>query len=127
MKILKIAQLDPNAYVAEVDVNLYGYPDNYLVEANKVAIKFGIDIEARDWGIKGITVFVYDQILEIPITITDTATETQQEKVIQVVAKNIKRYSYGETGIITLDKMDLWVDANFNVDYRKSMLDVNMP
>lgn len=128
MKITKIAQSDPdsNTYTAQVSVDVYGYPETHYVEANKIPIKFGIDIDAREWGIKGIVVYLQDEIIEIPLLITDNATDAQQEKVLQVVIKNINQHDYNEMGAITLDKLNLWVDANFNVDYKKSSLDIKM-
>jgi len=118
---------DPNEYQTKVDVNIYpsGISEKYDVEGpDDIFMGFHIEIEARSWGIKDINVWVRGTI-KIPISINDIETmRLIEEKEIIVDLDKIKKEETTGQGIVTVRSIDVYLDANFNVDYNHSSLEI---
>jgi len=86
---------NPDIYTADVNVNMMGYPyDLYEATANKIPIRFFIDIEARDWGIKDINVHVVDNIVDIPFVLSYNDGRTE-DRAIKVDMQKLKFMNIG--------------------------------
>ena len=118
---------DPNQYDAKVDVNVYEaqIDDKYDVEGpGSLFIKFYIQIEARSWGIKDISVSPIG-IINVPISITDVESmRVLEEREVTLDLNQIKKEETTGNGVITLGALDLYLDKDFNVDYSNSSLEI---
>ena len=122
-----------HSYVAPVEVNIYGgytsIQDYVAIEPlNKsINVPFRIDIGARQWGIKSMTVLVYEQI-DIPIqimTVDEQGNDKEAiDKTVSVDLSKVATEDKHGSGMVTLGSLDLYLDANLNVDYGKSSLTV---
>ena len=116
---------DPNEYTAVVDVSVWGIENSDIeVEAGRVAIKFRIDIEAREWGIKNISAYVYGMVI-VPLFISYLdETKPVESKEITVDLSKVKVTESDGRGIVTLGDLDLYLDTNFNVNYEQTTLEI---
>lgn len=120
----KAAVQDPNEYTTIVDVSVWGIENlDIEVEASRVSIKFRLDIEAREWGIKNISAYVYGSVV-VPLFISYPDTRPVESKEITVDLSRVKVTEVDGKGVITLGDLELYLDTNFNVNYEKTTLEI---
>jgi len=124
MSWYKKADTGADDYSTKVKVSMYG-PSNYEVEGpDSVYVKFRIDVEAREWGIKNINLLV-GGIIEVPYLLTEydaDDNESESQRSIEVDLAQVPKENKTGSGVITLDSLELWLDDSFNVDYNRSSL-----
>jgi len=121
-----IGTLDPNEYLATVNVSVdVPYSDKYDVEHDKKAtIPYRIEIDGRSWGIKAFDVFV-NATITINVTLMDLETmRPLEEKPISIDLSQIKQQENLGHGLVTLGDLEIYLDQNFNVDYKQSTLEI---
>lgn len=130
MKIHKIAQ-SQDEYVNNATVNIYdSVPDREVESGNKqIPVNFRIDIEARSWGIKDISVFITSTVLTIPIVVTTfdaNSNDRQEDRTIQVDLSKMRKHEDTGSGVVTVSEINIVLDQNFNIDYTKSYIGIDL-
>ena len=129
MRIMKVAgEWD---FATEVDVNIIGLDKARpgMIEdaiSWKASIKFRIDIEAREWGIKGLNVHPYD-IVTIPVTISGEKDESQTETLNVSFDPALLSRDEMPSDSVTLGGIDLWLNPDLTPDYKRSTITVYGP
>jgi len=128
MRIRKIAQ-HLEEYSNDVKVDIYDNTQDREVEpySKTIPIKFTIEIEARSWGIKDLSVAVPPQILTIPVNVTIwdvNGNSHEEEKQIQLDTSKLSYSVNSGTRVVTLGDLTLYINADFSVDYSHSYLDI---
>ena len=128
MKIVKIAE--DNRYMADVRVSVNGVDItryDILPYQSTVTVSFDIEIEERGWGIKDITVTTshsFNYLLGIEETDASGKIINSIEKSIPVDLGKIKKEEIKGKGVYTLGILELYLDPNFQVDYKNSSLEI---
>ena len=123
----KANNLGADNYTTNIKVNIYGGPDNtdmYVYQS--VPVKFSIDVEAREWGIKNIGVVVEDGI-EVPLSVIEydeNEMEIEKEVTILVDLSQITKEELKGKEVVTIGDLDLHLDKSGNVDYKMSLLSI---
>ena len=123
----KADNVGADAYNTKVNVKMFG-PTDYDVAADSISMQFEIDVEARSWGIDNISVTVVDNI-QVPYTLTeydDAGYEQDSQKVVDVDLSQVPKDIVRGSGSVTLGDLELWLDDQFNVDYKQSELTIYM-
>jgi len=114
-----------NEYMQMVRISVFGGPDNVdinLLQKSSL-IKFSIDVEYRSWGIKDISVTILSSFIEIPIestTFSNNQDLTEDKKIVVDISK--LKQEFIQSNAVTLREMDIYLDNNYNVDYKSSSI-----
>ena len=121
------AQNASNEYstVITPSISRYGYKDEVDVDASSIRVPFTVEIEAREWGIKDISIYATSTIV-IPLTITEwteDANTIEREMEISVDLGKLpdEKNTYGH-GVYTVTDIDLELDEFFQVVYENSYI-----
>jgi hypothetical protein len=110
-------------YTAEANVEIYHVRDDVSIEPDRktIPIKFRIDIEARSWGIKEMSISLVDTLVDVP---WHSSYDEPQEMIGKAVVDltKVKRSVEHGGGMIGISSLDIWLDANNNVDYKRTEL-----
>jgi len=133
---LKTAQTfgdDDNQYVTEVQVDISRNPDNVVEDIEplypKTAIRFRIDIEKREWGIKSMTPVLSSEV-KIPFVVHrsiaegNNIREDEEPRSVMVDLGRIERVEIAASGICTIRYLRIHLDEAFQVDYSESSIEV---
>jgi len=119
----KADNLGADDYSTNVKVNMFGGADDTDIYAsNEVSVKFRIDVEAREWGIKHMSVMV-SGLVEVPYTIIEydeNELELEKEGVVVVDLSQLVKTERKNSGVVTIGDMDLWLDKSGSVVYNRS-------
>jgi len=126
---MKKATFSTNHYMAPVPVTIYGANENEVLNAftSNVYIEFEIEMEDRSWGIKSMEVHPQGTVsISIIVANIDPqnaeSNEQTKEIVIDVSRLKQQRKKVGEA--CTIIGLALHLDANYQVDYDNSYLEV---
>lgn len=126
---IKTAQLANDEYVNEAQVSFYinsrtPNEQNISIADAKTFVKYSIQIEARSWGIKGMTIAIRS-IEPVTAVVEDYVKDVEQNKDvnINIDALQLKTES-ARGGVISTGAIDLWLNPDFSVDYNKSSITV---
>jgi len=119
-RMKKLSEQD-DKYSTAVDVEIYIDDHGSYAESSKVTIPFNIDVEHRSWGIKGIDISVYGEITVPYIETDEEGNETDKE--MKVDLSKIKT-EWVEGKSYAPSQLSIHVDANGNVNYDKSYLEL---
>lgn len=92
-------------------------------EVGDVRIPFRIDVEAREWGIKGIVVNVEPVQVAVEIVVLDSKRSGEEKyvKTITFDPSQIKMWMEGGS-TITITGLELSLNEDFSVNYETSAL-----
>jgi len=115
-----------NEFVTEVtpSVGRYGFQDDIDVEGQKVNVPFIVDIEAKSWGIKGVSAYAVSTIM-IPLTITEWVGDdtVERDTEIQVdLSKLPDEHTHYGHGVYTVQDIELSLGKDFQVIYDDSSI-----
>ena len=102
----------------EVPVNVYA-ANKDLYEADKVIVPFDLEFEYRTWGVKDVSVFCKG-VVDVPYMKTDEAGGTT-EGVFTLDLEQLDT-EWASGGRYTADSIDIWLDAEGEIDYDKSSI-----
>ena len=135
MKILRIAELGPDDYVAPVKVH-FRMQSNTDPEGAQIwdvepffstsRIEYKIHIRSSDWGIDSVSPMLFGQV-EIPFTVTRSLQndeDIKDEKKVVVDLGELKQEKIEGGPICALGDMNLILDSNYQVDYENSNIKV---
>jgi len=113
-------------YHTDVDVEIYPKKKTLSAEADKVSVPFNIDLEFRSWGLKDISVMLYDEIT-VPYLLVDMEADREEERelVVDLSKLNIDYYEgggyYPEVLVIHLNEDGTvnYADSYMHVSYLK--------
>ena len=100
-----------------VPVSAWGLPENEMVDDAYGTVKWSVDLEVRDWGIKDITPTV--ESVDITVIVEDADTEKQRE--IRVRYPHVAEPTKGEEDIEGYLKT---LDKGFQVKWKMRTCDV---
>ena len=135
MKILKIAELGPDDYVAnvKVDFSMQSNTDPSGAQIWDVEpfftttrIPYKINISSSDWGIDSVYPSLFGQV-EIPFTVTRSLQDDEDvkdEKKVIVDLEQLKQEKVEGGAVCALGNMNLILDSNYQVDYENSNIEV---
>lgn len=92
-----------------------------IEEVGEVTIPFSIDIEAREWGIKGISLSVAPIQANVEIIVIDVKNSKEEKyvKTISFDTGSIKLWLEGGPAV-TIKELQLTLNEDFSVNYEKS-------
>ena len=126
--------------VAELDVSVdrspeapYSWVDSHDPE---VSIKFSLDIEYRGWGIKEISITPHPGEVTVNYQVPDESGKADGDygevygdkmvdKEVTFDPSKLRRDDTLEKGLVTITKVDLQLNANGEVDYHRSYIEVS--
>ena len=124
MKTLKLNEIlneqADNDYIVDVNVDIFTFDKNKLIEDTTVNVPFSLSIESRSWGIKSI-IPVLSDIITIPYIEEDVTTGETEDKQIQLDLSALP-VDY-VNGPLTVQSINIYLDEKGNVDYGKSNLE----
>jgi len=131
MRIRRLAQAGENAFRNVVALSVYGLeaakPGMIADEANwKVDVQFGIDVEYRDWGIKGISLTPHG-VVELAIPMSSEQDESVREDVMLRFEPGKLKVERAPSDAVTVGDIDLWVNPDLTPDYGRSTITVYGP
>lgn len=91
-------------------------------EVGDVRIPFRIDVEAREWGIKGIVVNVEPVQTAVEIVVLDAKRSGGEERYVKTIAfdpSQIRMWMEGGP-TVTITSLELALNEDFSIDYEKS-------
>jgi hypothetical protein len=98
-------------------------PDTWInvEEVGTVRIDFRIDVEARNWGIKGISVSIPPAQISLTIGVlkNNGANDIISEQTIQFDPSQIE-LQMRPGNVVTISDLELALNKDFSVDYSKS-------
>jgi len=118
-----------NEYTSSSDVVVYA-PDGYEINVftTPVPIKFRIDIEARNWGIKELNISPLPQIIEIDYEVKKWETEENtpfREGSFVVDVDKLKRDIVEERGVYTIGNIELHINNDLTINYDHSTVEID--
>lgn len=124
MNWYKKASVD-DKYSTMVKVSLYGGPvESDIYAVSPVRVPFDISIEAREWGIKDISIVVSGEV-EVHCEVIRGENEDQVDKAILTVDMGqLSKDIYSDRKLYTLGDMSLWVNEDMSIDYGRSSIEV---
>jgi hypothetical protein len=123
---IKKATFSTNHYVASVPVTVYGANESETLNAftSNVYVEFEIEMEDRSWGIKFINIQPQGTVNVTIIVANIDPKSNEQTKEIIVDVSRLGQEVRNASGICTVTGLELYLDANYQVDYDKSRLEV---
>jgi len=113
---------DPDIYTANVKVYMSGEGILIQPDVQTISIQFKIEIEARSWGIKDFSVRMHDTSVSVPWHSDD---DTESINGVAVVDLSKVRWDQQKgSGLVTITDLNVYLDANGEVDYKHSYLEV---
>ena len=97
------------------------------VDTVKVSVPFTIDIEARSWGIKGISLALSETIkVDAVMTLYPENDEDDDEEKDLTYEVNLSELTQDQTsgGVVTIGDMNITLTKDGKVDYSKSSIEV---
>lgn len=121
-----------SSYVAECPVNIYpGYfEDEQLelrLENDTVPVQFYIELEAREWGIKDITVSIPEQQIRLGYELLDENDAVVKTGEIVFDPSKLTLMKSFAGSRITLEEINLHLNKDMGLSYEQSTIDVNNP
>jgi hypothetical protein len=91
-----------------------------------VPVRFSVDFDKREWGIKGIGVSIPSQVVTLSVNITKDGGTTEQE--IQFDPSELKQdvSEFGRSGV-TLGDVVIYLDSSMKVIQEQSSIEVYNP
>lgn len=97
---------------------------NFDITADTVMIPFAVEIEARNWGIKGMEIYATATIvIELDINEWGDEEDTRSEKsiVLDLSKLPVEKMNRGD-GVYTVDSLDIVLNEQFEVNYEASQI-----
>ena len=132
MKITQCAWGKPeNAYNNDVKVAVYGLDvarPGFIEDESywKTTVNFMIDIEARSWGIKDITVTPTGMI-NLQVSISSETDETKMATLSLSFDASLLKREKMSSDSVTVGDIDLWVNPDLTPDYERSSIVIYGP
>lgn len=92
-KILAGVVTDFKTKIEKVSISIFDHPlipENWEV-AESIDLKWSIELEAREWGVKDIDIFVPDQ--SFLVLIRNIETDEEKEITLEISGASVERYS----------------------------------
>ena len=97
-----------------------------LTDVGTITVPFRIDVEAREWGIKGIMVSIDSSEIALEVVVNKSTPQGDSQEYTQRIAFDPSRIELQQHpgGAVTITGLILHLDENFGVDYEHSYFEV---
>jgi hypothetical protein len=89
-------------------------------EVGRVSIVFSVDVEARDWGIKGISIFIPPAKVGLGFVLIENDNEREVDIQFEPSKVPLQLTTGGQ---VTLTKLELVLNDDFTINYQKSLFE----